>query len=77
MARDEKSPLYVGQGYGDTLEIERVPNVENVDETHVRLTRDVMPLKALAAVEKKRRKAVDPYGQVEALLLEKAESKWS
>lgn len=75
MAKDMKQPLYVGQGYGDMLELEGAPVVRKGD--HVVLSADVLPIKTLASRERSLRKAVDKYGEVESTLLEMAESKWS
>jgi hypothetical protein len=76
IARDNGEDLYDGEGYHDMLETEGIPGVVRQGDT-LRVTRDLVPVKAAAQKEKRLRKAVDPYGEKHALLLEMAESKWS
>jgi len=75
MARDEGEPVYVGEGYGDFLEVEGLPVEQEGD--YVTLARDMVPLASLGAKERRIRQKVDPYGEKQVLLLEKADSKWS
>jgi hypothetical protein len=76
MAKDEGEKLYVGSGYGDTLELEGTPHVEQKDD-YAWLTQDAIPIKSLAKLESKIRSVGDPYGERENMLLEIAETKWS
>lgn len=76
MARDEGERVYVGEGYGDIIELEGIPGVEREGD-YAFLTRDVLPLRAMAAKERVARRKVDPHGEIGTLLLEMAESKWS
>ena len=75
MAKDEGVRLYVGKGYGDFMDLDGIPGLEH-DGDYVWLSRDILPLRSLAAKEKRQRKVVDPYEQLQASLLEAAESKW-
>lgn len=75
MAKANGEPVYIGEGYGDLLELEGLENV-TVDGDYASLTKDVLPLTALAAKESKARKSVDPYQQVYHSLIEQADSKW-
>lgn len=76
MARDAGDRLWVGEGYGDLLELDGIDHVVREGD-HVWLDRDVLPLRTLAARERVARRVVERYGEKEALLLEAAESKWS
>lgn len=76
VARDNGEQIYVGEGYGDMLEYEGIPGVEQ-DGDVIELTRDLLPLSKLTRLEKAMRRKVDPYGELESTLLEMAESKWS
>lgn len=76
MARDSGEPVYVGRGYGDLLELEGLEHVER-DGDYAKLTRDVLPLKDFARLERALRRPVDPYGEIEQSLWELSESKWS
>jgi GNAT superfamily N-acetyltransferase len=73
MARDEGEPIYVGEGYGDMLEPQGLPVEQEGD--YLTLARDLVPLDALGAKERRIRRQVDPYGKKEVLLMERAESK--
>jgi len=76
MARDNGEKLYDGGGYNDLLEdIEKYPGVEREGNLIV-VTRDLVPLRAMAAKEKQQRKAVDPYDEKFYSLQELANSKW-
>jgi hypothetical protein len=75
MARDEGEPIYVGQGYGDMLELGGLDGIVREGD-YVRLTEDAIDLNALSRAEKKARKPVDPHGEKEMLLLETADAKW-
>jgi len=76
MARDNKEAVWVGEGYGDLLELEGLAHIE-VKDGLARLTRDVLPLRRLAQKERQVRKPRDPYQELAGHLLEAAESKWS
>lgn len=76
MARDNGETLYIGPGYGDIMELEGIDHIEQ-DGNYISLTRDLLPLKALAAKERRARRSNDPYDEIQAALLEMAESKWS
>lgn len=75
MARDNGLDLYVGEGYGDMLEMDKVPEIE-VEGDYARLTQDMLPLDPLGRREKLLRKRVDPYEEKYTRLLEMAEAKW-
>ena len=74
MARVEGEPVYIGEGYGDTVEPEGLP-VE-VQGDYLQLTDDVIDLVPLRNLELKRRRAVDRYDEKLVLLYELAERKW-
>jgi hypothetical protein len=57
------------------VEWEGIPEVE-ADGDRISLSRDVIPLKNLAAKERLVRRKMDPYQEAYYLLLEKAEAKW-
>jgi GNAT superfamily N-acetyltransferase len=76
MARDQGEPVYVAAAPGDLIEWEVVLQAER-DGDYVALTEDVLPLKALAAAERRLRRKSDPYREIPNSLLEIAESKWS
>ena len=75
MARANGEPIYIGEGYGDLLELEGLENV-TVDGDYASLTKDVLPLATIAAQERRARKPFDQYQQVYHSLLEQADSKW-
>lgn len=76
MARDNGEKLYNGEGYHDMIEgLDKIPGVVQ-DGDYIEVTRDLVPLKALAAKERRLRKAVDPYEETYSMLVEMAESKW-
>lgn len=75
MARDSGEPIYVGEGYGDLLELEGLEGVVREGD-YARLTHDVLPLRDLKRVERGLRKPLDPYGEVEQSLYELSDSKW-
>jgi hypothetical protein len=76
MARDEGEKTYDGEGYSDVLELEGVDHVVREGD-YVWLDRNVLPLKSLSQKERRLRKKVDRYGEIENLLLEGAEyKKW-
>jgi len=76
MARDNGEKLYDGGGYNDMLEdVEKYPGVEREGDLIV-VTRDLVPLRSMAAKEKRLRKAVDPYDEKLYSLQELANSKW-
>lgn len=76
MAKQNGEPIYIGEGYGDLLELDGLENVK-VTGDYVYLTKDVLPLAALARKEKAARKAADQYDQLYYSLVEQADSKWS
>ena len=57
------------------MDLDGIPGLEH-DGDYVWISRDILPLRSLAAKEKRQRKVVDPYEQLQASLLEAAESKW-
>lgn len=75
MAKANGEPVYIGQGYGDLLELEDLDGVK-VDGDYASLTKDVLPLRALAAKERKARKPLDPYSEIYHSLVQQADSKW-
>ncbi len=75
MARDEGEPVYVGKGYGDTVEWELLPEAKREGD-YVSLTRDVLNLSQLGGLEKQIRRKLDSFDQSYNLLLEMSESKW-
>jgi hypothetical protein len=75
MARANGEPVYIGEGYGDLLELEGLENV-TVDGDYASLTKDVLPLATIAAQERRTRKPFDQYQQIYHSLLEQADSKW-
>ena len=75
MAKDEGFEIYVGEGYGDTVEIEGIPEIKQEGD-YASLTRNVMPLRQMATLERKLRRKGDMYGEMRVLLLEMGESKW-
>lgn len=75
MARDDGEKVYIGQGYTDLLELDGVQGV-TIEGDYVFLTVDALPLKSLAAKERRLRQKADPYDEMKVLLLEMAESKW-
>jgi len=76
MARDNGENLYDGEGYHDLVEFEGIPGVVKEGD-YIKVTQNLVQVKVLAAKERRVRKAVDPYGEKESLLLEMADSKWS
>jgi hypothetical protein len=76
LARDIGDRLYDGEGYHDILEgVDGIPGVDR-DGDYIIVSRDLFPLRAAAAAERKARRAVDPHGEVEALIQERADAKW-
>ena len=78
MAKDNGDTLYDGaaDGISDLLEdVESIPGVER-DGDYLTVTRNLLPLKTLAQVERLTRKKVDPYQEKYHQLLEMAEGKW-
>ena len=76
IAKDNGWPIWIGEGYGDMLEIDGIPNIKKSGD-YIELTKDAIPVKDMAKLEKRMRKKADPYGEIESLLLEAAEAKWS
>lgn len=76
MARDNGDKLYDGEGYHDLMEdLDKYPGVEREGD-YLTVTRDLVPLRAWAAKEKRTRKAVDPYDEKFYSLQEVANAKW-
>jgi GNAT superfamily N-acetyltransferase len=75
MAKDNGEKLYDGEGYHDLIEVEGIPGIVREGD-YIEVTKDLIPVKAMAQKEKRLRKAVDPYDEKYHLLLEMAESKW-
>jgi hypothetical protein len=76
LARDDgKTKLYVGPGYGDILELDKLDAKAPIRRKgdYIWLLRDALPLAELGRLEARTRK--DPYGQVLATLAEEAEGK--
>lgn len=73
-ARDDQEKIYVGDGYGDTIEYQGVPHL-TVEGDYIRLEKDIVDLKALSRLEAQFRKKRDPYGEMRVLILEAAEGK--
>jgi len=76
MAKNEKEPIYVGEGYGDTVEYEGLPDVVRKGD-YIHLTKNRLDLGLLARAEKAIRRKLDPYQEVKYSLQEMADSKWS
>lgn len=76
MARDSGDDLYDGEGYHDLVEAEGIPGVVR-DGDYLKVTRDLLPVKALAAKERSIRRRSDEYGEKLTMLLELAEAKWN
>ena len=77
LARDNGYRLYVGdRGYHDPLEgVESIPGV-TVDGDYLTVGSDVLPLRSMAELERRTRRPVDPHGEVEVALMERADAKW-
>jgi len=75
LARDQGEKIYVGEGYGDMVEWKGIPGIEREGDYLVS-TRAFLPLRRLAAKERRLRKAVDPYDEIYYQLLEMADAKW-
>ena len=73
MARDEGSPLYVGEGYATMMEPGDLP-VERKGN-HLSLTKDVMDVKGQVRRERVVRKPLDPQQEIEYALMEVANAK--
>ena len=76
IAKDNNEKLYDGEGYHDMMEVDGIPGVEREGD-YIVVTRNLLPVRAMAQKEKRLRRAKDPYDEKSALLLEMAESKWS
>jgi len=69
-------PLYDGEGYSDTLELDGIPGIEREGD-YFTLTKDLLPgLGVLARKERGIRRAMDPYDEKFYLLQEQANAKW-
>jgi len=75
MAKDAREKLYYGKGYTDVIETEGLDHIRKEGD-YISLIKDVIPIKNMAAIEKKYRKKRDKYGELYSILLESAESKW-
>lgn len=76
LARLNRTSLYVGDGYADMMELDKIPEAER-HGNYVEVKRDIFPLKQEALKERKARKPLDPYRELEYSLIEEAESKWT
>jgi GNAT superfamily N-acetyltransferase len=74
MVKDDGEKLYYGKGYTDILELKGMPIKKEGD--YISLTKDVLPLKQMARVEKRYRKERDQYDELFTIILETADSKW-
>lgn len=68
-------PVYVAGVPSDLIEWTDIPDV-SYDEGYLRLDADILPLRKLAAYERRRRMSADPYRQIEHSLHEIADAKW-
>jgi len=75
IAKNAGHKVWVGDTYGDMLELDLIPEVK-VENNLAWLERDLLPIDKMAGLERKTRKSVDPYGEIESILLETAEAKW-
>ena len=76
LARDNGDRLFDGDGYHDIMEgVDGISGVQR-DGDYIVVTRDVLPLRSMSAKELAVRKAVDPYGEVEVSIMERADAKW-
>lgn len=76
LARNKREPLYDGDAYHDLLEgIEALPGVTR-DGDYLIVTQDLLPLQALATLERQARRKVDPYRELEDMIMERADTKW-
>ena len=75
LARDNGERIYDGEGYHDMIEADNIPGLER-DGDYITITRDLIPLRAMAQKEQRLRKAVDPYREKHDSLLEIANYKW-
>ena len=74
LARNLGAPLYVEKAPADMIDWQTVPGAQYQDG-YVTLSHDVLPIRQLAAAERKARN--DPFRQRQYSLIELAESKWS
>lgn len=76
LARDNGDRLFDGDGYHDILEgVDAIPGVQR-DGDYIVVSRDVLPLRTLSTKERASRRAVDPHGEVEVSIMERADAKW-
>jgi GNAT superfamily N-acetyltransferase len=75
IAKDEKEPIYVGQGYGDFVEWELVDGAIREGD-YVHLTRNVLNISQLARAERSARVPLDRYDEIKNYLLEYSDTKW-
>lgn len=76
LARDNKEPLYDGEGYHDLLEgVEALPGVKREGD-YIIVTQDLFPLRAMADLERQARQSVDPYQELQYMITELADIKW-
>lgn len=77
MGRDQGEKFYYSNGndYGDVLELNGIKNLKK-EGNNIYLTKDILPLKRLSAIEKKYRKERDQYDELYTIILETADSKW-
>lgn len=75
MAKDMGEKVYVGQGYTDFLELDKIPEIDIVGD-YAELRSNVVDLAKITGPEKQLRRVKDPYDQFKTMLIENAESKW-
>ena len=74
IARNNREKIYVGEGYGDLLELKGLKHLRK-RRNYVKLTRDVLDLELLSRYESMIRKPYDRYGEKYDRLLEMAHTK--
>lgn len=75
MARNDGEKIYIGEGYGDYLELEGIRHIaQNGD--YVELTQDVIDLRDIGRREAALRRKLDQYGEIGMSMLELADAKW-
>jgi hypothetical protein len=67
--------LYVGEGYGDVLELEGIPEIA-VEGDYAYLTTEVLDISKLSQLEKSTRRPFDKYSEIEYALQNEADAKW-
>jgi len=75
MAKNNKEKIYIGEGYGDLLELDGIQHLKKSGD-YVRLTKDVVDLPLLRQQEILVRRKHDSYDEKYNRLLEMAHAKW-